>query len=169
MLGALVVRPRENYFEVVDGEHRWRIARELGLAEVPCLVVNLSDTEAKLKTLQLNGLRGENDPELLARLLLDLSLEFETADLAGRLPYSELEIESSLELLKLKEERVRAETVPPRWEEAARQEIFAVVAAPEERTVIEAAIALLRGRHSEYSRGSALASICRAYLERLAD
>ena len=166
MLGTLLVRPREDHFEVVDGEHRLRIARELGLTEVPCLVVPLSDTEAKIKTLQLNGLRGENDPELLARLLLDLSLDFDMEKLAKELPYDRLDIESSLELLELKDGRGAAGAIEERMAEENRREIFAAVVTPEERAVIEGAISQWHLRQGACLPGSALARICQAFLDR---
>jgi ParB-like chromosome segregation protein Spo0J len=172
MLGTLLVRPLRapgsgaplNY-EVVDGEHRLRIARELNLPEVPCLVIALSDAEAKIKTLQLNGLRGENDPELLARLLSDLAVDRDLEKLASELPYDRLDIETSLELLELKDQASPGEDIIERMEEEARREIFAAVVTPEERAVIEQALAISRGRHGPATSGQVLARICQGFLD----
>ena len=173
MLGTLLVRPLHapgsgapQNFEVVDGEHRLRIARELNLPQVPCLVVSLSDTEAKIKTLQLNGLRGENDPELLARLLLDLAVDLDLEKLASELPYDRLDLETSLDLLKLKDQAASIEKIEEEMEEATRREIFAAVVTPEERSTIEQALAVHRGRHGPATPGQALAQICQASLDR---
>ena len=48
------VRFSPDGYEIVDGEHRWRICRDLGFLEVPCIIQDFSDNEAKIKTLQLN-------------------------------------------------------------------------------------------------------------------
>jgi len=166
MLGTLLVRPREDHFEVVDGEHRLRIARELNLPEVPCLVIALSDTEAKIKTLQLNGLRGENDPELLARLLSDLGVEHDLEKLASELPYDRLDIETSLDLLKLLDQAAPGLEIEERMEEGTQREIFAAVVTQKERAAIELALAVSRSRHGTTTPGQALAWICQAFLDR---
>lgn len=47
-------------FEIVDGHHRVRAAGEVGLAQVPALVVaNMEDAKAVLAALGLNHIRGE--------------------------------------------------------------------------------------------------------------
>jgi len=152
---------------VVDGEHRLRIARELGLPEAPCLVIALSDLEAKIKTLQLNGLRGENDPELLARLLLDLSLDLDMEKLAREIPYDRLDLETSLELIALKDHGPTTGEIEEKMEEESRREIFAAVVEPEERAGIEQAIFRWRARHGPATPGQALARVCRWFLDRI--
>ena len=168
MLGTLLVRPREDHYEVVDGEHRLAIARELKLAEVPCAVIELSDFEAKIKTLQLNGFRGENDPELLARLLLDLSLEKDILALTEELPLDRFDIEASLELLSLKDQSREDESLDRRMEEEAKREIFAAVVTPEERVVIEQALAEAQARLGLSAPGEALVAVCREFLKEAA-
>ena len=99
----IVVRPNGGDYQIVDGEHRWMMADRLNMEKVPCVVVAMDEQEARMKTLQLNRLRGEDDPEMLARLLRDLNTGLGIDALSTRLPFDELEIEQSLELLELKE------------------------------------------------------------------
>lgn len=66
ILGSLVVRPKGKRFEVVDGEHRWNIYKELGLQEVDAIVADLDDDHAKIAGLVLNELRGQPDFQLLS-------------------------------------------------------------------------------------------------------
>jgi len=47
------VRSRGDGYEIVDGFHRWQICRDLGWEEVPCIIQDYDDNEAKIKTLQL--------------------------------------------------------------------------------------------------------------------
>ena len=139
LLPLVVKRLRGNEFQVIDGEHRLKIARELGFKSIPCIVVEMDEDEAKLKTIQLNRLRGEDEPELLARLLKELNLEMELEELSLRLPFNKVEIEQSLKLIELEneEERKRLER---EIEEMSRERIFSVVVSEEEKARIERAI-----------------------------
>ncbi|MDD4874765.1 MAG: ParB/RepB/Spo0J family partition protein, partial [Dehalococcoidales bacterium] len=91
-------------YEIVDGEHRWRVCQELGWEEIPCIIQNYDDNEAKIKTLQLNYMRGSAVPVKLASLIHELSKEIKLEDLAKRLPYEESLMLNNLELLKLPED-----------------------------------------------------------------
>ncbi len=88
-------------WEIVDGFHRWRILQDLGYAEVPAIIVSMDDTEAKLKTLQLNYMRGAAVPIRLANLIHDLNKTLTLEDLEAALPYEQAELKDSLTLLKL--------------------------------------------------------------------
>lgn len=57
---------------IIDGEHRWRALKELGYTQVEVKVLDLTDTEAKFQTLNLNLIKGTADGEKLGKLLLDL-------------------------------------------------------------------------------------------------
>lgn len=67
--------PRERgreLWQIIDGEHRILIAGELGLAEVPAVVLVVSDIEAERLTLILNEAHGEPDSRRLGQLLAEL-------------------------------------------------------------------------------------------------
>lgn len=57
---------------IVDGEHRWRAARELGLPEIPVVLVDMTDEQMRVATLRHNRARGSEDVELGADVLRDL-------------------------------------------------------------------------------------------------
>src|SRR3954451_20280089 len=68
----LVARPhpaQTGRFEVLSGNHRLRVLRELGLATAPVVVVELADAEARLLAQTLNRTRGSDDATAYARLL----------------------------------------------------------------------------------------------------
>jgi len=98
----IVVRPTgQDEWEIVDGYHRWAILKELGHTRVPAVVWEIDETEAKLKTLQLNYLRGNPIQVRLANLVHDLNRTMTLEDLEAALPYEQAELKDSLALLKL--------------------------------------------------------------------
>lgn len=66
-----VVAQRDTY-EIVDGEHRWRAARELGLPEIPVVLVDMEEAQMRLSTLRHNRARGSEDLDLSAAVFRDL-------------------------------------------------------------------------------------------------
>lgn len=58
---------------IIDGEHRWTAARDVGLVEGPAVVLHgLAEREAKGLTVKLNQKRGDWDAEGLRALLADV-------------------------------------------------------------------------------------------------
>jgi len=169
MILPLVVRPLDSEkkkFQIIDGEHRWKIARELKLKSLPCIVVALDDIQAQLKTIQLNRLRGEDDPLLLARLLRELDLKLEKEELYSLLPYDSFEIDELLKLLELNVNPEEQKKLEQEVKELAKERIFSLVVSEEEKKIIEQAIFLFQNqKEEEISPGSALAQICQAYLQ----
>jgi hypothetical protein len=54
----IIVRKVGEAYEIVDGEQRWRIARELGWKHMDAIVLDLTDLEAKKMCFSLNKNRG---------------------------------------------------------------------------------------------------------------
>ena len=100
-LQPILVRPKGDSYEIIDGFHRMITAKDVGLTELECVVVEMTDQTAKLTTLNLNKIKGENDPIRLAELLKDLKTSLDVEKLAEILDMSENEIESFDMLLSL--------------------------------------------------------------------
>lgn len=66
-----VIVRRENR-QIVDGEHRWRAGKALGMKEIPVVFVSISDEQAKIATLRHNRARGSEDINLTADIMRDL-------------------------------------------------------------------------------------------------
>jgi ParB family chromosome partitioning protein len=158
----IVVRPFGDGYQILGGFHRWQIATELRYKTVPCVVVDLDDRRAKVLSVNLNEMKGQSLPSLLASLVHDLSKELTLDDLETQLPYSISELKDSLELLKipdgleafLEEEAARLERERPT--------ILSFVV--EDAETIEKAIAAAQQKHGGLTRGRALVEIAREYL-----
>ena len=107
LVEPLVVRPHpvdESEYELLGGEHRWRIcSEELGYETVPCVVVKLDDRRAKILSINLNEMTGESAPSLLSKLLNSLQAEMPLADMEAVLPFDSREIQDVLSLMQLPE------------------------------------------------------------------
>jgi len=57
LLSALVVRKKDEYYELLDGERRLRTLKELGWKRVPVDVRDVDDTTAKRSVFKLNLVR----------------------------------------------------------------------------------------------------------------
>jgi len=158
----LVVRPLGESYQILGGFHRWEIAKELGYSTVPCVVVRVDDKRAKILTINLNEMKGQSLPTLLADLVHDLSKELVLEDLEKQLPYSLDELKDSLDLLKIPDgldDFLRAEA-----ERQARERPQILTFVVEDADVIERAIELAKRKHEVGTRGAALVAIARAYV-----
>lgn len=78
-----------DFYQIIDGEHRFRAALSLGWVEIPCVLVEeLSEAQAKKLTVVLNELHGQLDPGKLSDLLGDLADSGEIADLFSSMPFT---------------------------------------------------------------------------------
>jgi len=95
----LVARPHpENadMLEVISGNHRLEILRELGHADAPVVVVVLDDAHARILAQTLNRTRGKDDPLAYQRLLEELLMGATPAEAAGFLPEAPARLEQIL-------------------------------------------------------------------------
>ena len=102
VLHPVVVRPREDGFELVVGERRYRACRMLGWERIPAIVREMSDGEiaeiALIENLQREGLTFFEEAEGYKRLLDEFGLTQE--ELAKRLGKSQSSVANKLRLLR---------------------------------------------------------------------
>lgn len=105
LLQPVIVRKRENHYELIAGERRLRAAQKAGLSHIPALVRDYSDAEAAQLTLIENLQREDLNPVEEARGLLRLSNDFGMTheQLAKKIGKSRPEITNTLRLLNLPE------------------------------------------------------------------
>jgi ParB/RepB/Spo0J family partition protein len=145
----------ESRYEIIDGAHRFRALKELGHKEAQCVILNLTEKQAKILTVTMNRLRGEFDYVELSGLLKDL--EMEQREIEKYLAYTTKEQEEILSLL-------RAPQVVQIDKIAQEGEILVefLLTLPQEK-IVERAVKV-EAKTSGKTRGSALASICEKFL-----
>jgi len=63
ILISLAVRKKDGYYELIDGERRLRLAKELGYKTVPCDVIDIDDVMARRMIYKVNKARKDYTPE----------------------------------------------------------------------------------------------------------
>jgi ParB family chromosome partitioning protein len=88
----LVIRPKDDGFQIINGHHRWRALRELGYKTVDAVIWDIDDADTDILLATLNRLGGSNVLEKKLALLGRLNERTEARDLAKRLPHSAKQI-----------------------------------------------------------------------------
>lgn len=99
----VIVRPlkKTGKLEVIDGAHRLRAARDLGLKAIPYFNVGVvPDHVAKRMTVALNRLGGDDDSHKLAILLKEVEGEIGREDMLEALPFTDNEVDRMLATLE---------------------------------------------------------------------
>ena len=99
----LIVQKRNNHYEIISGERRWRAAKLAGLKEVPVIVQELSEKEilewSLIENIQRENLNPVEEAKAYQRLIDEFSLTQD--EVAGRLSKSRTAVTNTLRLLKL--------------------------------------------------------------------
>lgn len=105
LIQPIVVRPRDNHYELIAGERRWRAARLAGLTEIPALIKEVDDQTALEIILVENLQRADLDPieeaEGYKQLMERFGLKQE--EIARRVGKNRSTIANALRLLQLPE------------------------------------------------------------------
>ena len=105
IIQPIVVRKKKKGYEIVAGERRWRAAMKAGLAEVPCLLKELTDEQnmliAIIENMQREDLNPIEEAEGLHQMVSTFGLTQEqvSKSVGKSRPY----ITNALRLLKLPE------------------------------------------------------------------
>ncbi len=103
ILEPLIVRRKDQGYELIVGERRWRAAQKVGLKEVPILVMDVEGREAfeisLIENLQREDLNPIESAEAFKRLTEEFNLSQE--DLSKRIGKDRTTIANTLRLLKL--------------------------------------------------------------------
>src|SRR5512138_2620100 len=103
IIQPLVVRKKDDHYELIAGERRWRAAQRAGLREVPVVIQDVSDDTAVelalIENIQREDLNAVEEAEAYHSLQERFSLSQE--ELAKRVGKDRSTVANALRLLKL--------------------------------------------------------------------
>lgn len=103
ILQPLLVQDRNDYYEIIAGERRWRAAKLAGLKQVPVIIKHLTDQEiveiSLIENIQREDLNPIEEAIAYKRLLNEFNLKQD--EVAERVSKSRTAVTNSMRLLKL--------------------------------------------------------------------
>ena len=108
VIQPLIVQKKDNYYEIIAGERRWRACKKAGLKEVPVIIKNYDEKETLKISLIENIQREDLNPieEAKAYEILHDSYGLKQDEIAASVSKSRTAITNIMRLLKL-DERVQ--------------------------------------------------------------
>lgn len=103
LLQPILVQDRNDYYEIIAGERRWRAAKLAGLKEIPVIIKNYTDQEiveiSLIENIQREDLNPIEEAMAYRRLLEEFNLKQD--EIAERVSKSRTAVTNSMRLLKL--------------------------------------------------------------------
>ena len=103
MLQPILVTPKDDFYEIIAGERRWRAAKLAGVKEVPVIVKEYTDQEileiGLIENIQRENLNPIEEAMAYKRLLKEFNLKQD--EVAERVSKSRTAVTNSMRLLKL--------------------------------------------------------------------
>lgn len=105
VLQPLLVQQKDDYYEIIAGERRWRAAKLANLKEVPVIIKKLTEQEvveiSLIENIQRENLNPIEEAIAYKRLLTEFNLKQD--EVAERVSKSRAAVTNSMRLLKLNE------------------------------------------------------------------
>lgn len=105
VLQPLLVQKKDDYYEIIAGERRWRASKLAGIKDIPVMVKDFSDQEAVeislIENIQRENLNPIEEAAAYKRLMEEFHLKQDT--IAERVSKSRTAVTNSMRLLKLDE------------------------------------------------------------------
>lgn len=103
VLQPLLVQERDDYYEIIAGERRWRAAKIAGLKEVPVIIKKLTEQQimeiSLIENIQREDLNPIEEAQAYKRLLTEFNLKQD--EVAERVSKSRTAVTNAMRLLKL--------------------------------------------------------------------
>ena len=103
VLQPLLVRKRDDYYEIIAGERRWRAAKLAGVKEVPVIIKDYTEQDiveiGLIENIQRENLNPIEEAMAFKRLLEEFNLKQD--EVAERVSKSRTAVTNSMRLLKL--------------------------------------------------------------------
>ena len=109
VIQPLLVQKKDEYFEIIAGERRWRAAKLAGLKEIPVVIKDYSAQEtlevSLIENIQREDLNPVEEAQAYKRLIEEYGLTQE--EVASKVSKSRSAVTNSLRLLKLDERALK--------------------------------------------------------------
>lgn len=106
VLQPILVQDRDDYYEIIAGERRWRAAKMAGLKEIPVIIRKYTDQEiveiSLIENIQREDLNEIEEARAYRRLILEFNLKQD--EIAERVSKSRTAVTNAIRLLKLCDE-----------------------------------------------------------------
>ena len=103
VLQPLLVQERDDYYEIIAGERRWRAAKLAGMKEIPVIIKKLTEQEimeiSLIENIQREDLNPIEEAQAYKRLLTEFNLKQD--EVAERVSKSRTAVTNAMRLLKL--------------------------------------------------------------------
>jgi ParB family chromosome partitioning protein len=103
IIQPLIVTKKDDYYEIIAGERRWRASQKAGLHEIPVVILDVSDDAvmelALIENIQRQDLNAIEEAEAYRSLVEKFGISQD--DLAKRVGKNRTTVTNSLRLLKL--------------------------------------------------------------------
>jgi hypothetical protein len=154
-------------YEIIDGEHRFRIAAKEGMTWFPCWVVDVDDDTAMELTAILNELRGRPNENKLKDLLSGLIKRRDEGELRAVMPFDKERFDAlvgakTIDWGALEQKRVSGPTPGAPSGERWVERVYRMPADVAE--VVDNAIARAKGEADADNDWQGLEYVCAEYL-----
>ena len=154
----IVVRPKGNSYEIINGHHRVKALRQLGIKTADIVIWEVNDEETDILLTTLNRLSGSDELDKKLAILRRLNEKMRTTELAKLLPFSSTQIE------RLKE--FKLPTIPAKIEPDSFTHPLVFFMNKEQKQIIEKAIHEAQFTNNERpTKAGALTHIAQTYIE----
>lgn len=106
IIQPIIVSKKDDYYEIIAGERRWRAAKIAGLKQIPVVIKEYTDKEiaeiSLIENIQRENLNPVEEAKAYKRLIEEYDLTQE--ELAERISKSRTQITNTMRLLKLHED-----------------------------------------------------------------
>jgi ParB family transcriptional regulator, chromosome partitioning protein len=168
LVEPLVVRPKDNAYEVLSGNQRIKALSEIGFDPIPCVVVDLNDAESMLLAQALNNLHGEDDQVMKGNLIKTVLCSIPEDKVLSLLPET---AESLKSITQFNQEDLAQHLQAWQEAQAARLKHMIVQLTDNQHDLVQDAIKRIMPNVKEddsgspNNRGTAIFLLCKFYLD----
>jgi len=164
LVGAITCREdkkEKGKYIIIDGEHRWKIAKSLGYTKMPIIVLERKLSDAMISTINFNKLRGEFDTLRLATVIHELNKTYSMKELEDRLGYTLDELNGLEKLSKIDFDDIEKDLASEEEKDPSIEEYkFEVILSKKQYKIVQDAIEITGKENTP----EALVIICLDYL-----